>query len=141
MTRSWTAALVVLAFAVAFLVAGVALGGETKPRAAEPAPQLRLSAVAALPALAEDPSVALARRAALRAHRRTARRRAAARRAAAARVRAAARVAAAAPAPAAPAPAAPAPAAPVAPPVAVPAPTPQPPPRPSPPPSTFDDSG
>ena len=135
MTRAWTSALAVLAFAAVFLVAGVALGGEGKQDETGPAPQLRLSAVAALPALAEDPSVERARRAARRERRMKARH-------AAARRRAAAKSAAKAPAPAervtepAPEPAPPS----VAPPV--PLPDPAPPPEPPPPPlETFDDSG
>ena len=136
MTRAWTSALAVLAFGAVFLVAGVALGGEAKQGETGPAPQLRLSAVAALPALAEDPSVERARRAARRERRLKARRRAAARRTAAAKS------AAKAPAPAQPV-TEPAPE-PAAPPVAapVPLPDPAPPPEPPPPPlETFDDSG
>lgn len=137
MTRAWTSALAVLAFGAVFLVAGVALGGEAKRGETGPAPQLRLSAVAALPPLAEDPSVERARRAARRERRLTARRRAAARRTAAAKSPAKAPAAPAEPVTEpAPEPAPP----PVAPPVPVPDPTP--PPEPPPPPlETFDDSG
>ena len=135
MTRAWTSALAALVFGTVFLVAGVALGGDAKPGKTGPALQLPLSSVAALPALAEDPSVELARRAARRERRLTVRRRAAARRAAAAKLPTAPASAEPVTEPA-PEPAAP----PVAPPVAVPNPAP-PPATPPPPPETFDDSG
>jgi hypothetical protein len=136
MTRTWAAALAVLAFGAAFLAASAALGGEAEPAASTETAHVRLSSVAALPTLAKDPAVELARA------RREARRE---------RLRAAARRAAAPPElPAAPAPVetptttvpeAVAPPAP--PPVAVPTPTPTPAPAPAPtpPPETFDDSG
>lgn len=127
MTRTWTAAIAVLAFAVAFLVASVALGGEADSGQSDRAPHVRLSSVAALPTLAEDPAVA--RELVARARRAVRReRRLRARRAAARRATTVAELPAAAPAPE-----------PVVPPVAVPAPAPAP--TPAPPPVTFDDSG
>ena len=75
------AAAAVLAFAVAFLVVGVAAGGDSPPQAAPEVAKLRLSSTADLPSLAEDPAVvarrrARARRAARRARALRARRRA-----------------------------------------------------------------
>ncbi len=140
MRSRWTAALAVLAFGAAFLAASAALGGQAEQDGGARAAHVRLSSVAALPTLAEDPAVELAQaRRAARRERLRARRRAAARRAAR---RAAAREPAAAPAttetppPVAPEPVTP----PAAPPVATPAPAPAPDPAP-PPPETFDDSG
>jgi hypothetical protein len=134
------AAAALCAFAVAFVLVGVAAGGgssDAEPGKARVA--VSLTPVAGLPRLAEDPAVARARRRArVRRHERlVARRRAARRRAA--------RLAAAkapAPEPAAAVPAEPVtPEAPVAPPPAPVAPAPAPRPAPPPPPPTFDDSG
>ena len=73
-----------IAFAIAFLVAGVAVGGSSDRTTGEPAARISLTAAAALPALAEDPAVAArearARREARHTRRVRARRRALARR-------------------------------------------------------------
>ncbi|HMJ97040.1 MAG TPA: hypothetical protein VK486_14390 [Thermoleophilaceae bacterium] len=138
MRRTWTAALAVLAFGAAFLLASVAFGGEERGVQAR-APHVRLSSAAALPTLAKDPAVEIAqarqaaRRERLRARRRVAARRAAARRAAARELAAAAP--AETPTSAAPEPVVPPP---TPPPAAAPAPAPAP---PAPAPETFDDSG
>jgi hypothetical protein len=130
------------AFAVSFVLVGVADGGGSGGEPGKARVAVSLTPVAGLPRLAEDPAVVRARRRArerrheqLVARRRAARRRAA--RLAAAKARA--------PEPAAAVPAEPVtPEAPVTPPAApvAPAPAPAPaPPPPPPPPPTFDDSG
>ena len=88
MTRTWTAALAVIAFAAAFLAASVALGGEAESDGSDRTTNVRLASVAALPTLAKDPAVELAQARAERRERLSARAsgRAAARRAAAAEV-------------------------------------------------------
>jgi crotonobetainyl-CoA:carnitine CoA-transferase CaiB-like acyl-CoA transferase len=126
-----------LAFAMAFLVAGVALGGGgSGADSARPQAAAHLTEVAGLPGLAEDPAVARERARVRRLRAMMASRRAAAR-------RAARRAAATAPAPVAPAetPAAPVPEEPAAPPPPAATPAPAPAPAPAPPPETFDDSG
>lgn len=136
-TRARTAVMAVIAFAAAFLVAGMALGRAADPSESGRTLHVPLSEVAALPTLAEDPAVVAERRAARRKRRLEERRRAAARTAAAADERASAPAAPEpVPPPASPAPV-PEPPAPVAPAPPVPAPAPPPPP----PPETFDDSG
>jgi len=60
----------VAAFAAAFLVVGIAAGGESSPEPARKAAQVRLSQSAELPALAEDPALAARRRERARAARR-----------------------------------------------------------------------
>jgi len=139
MTRTWTAALAVIAFAAAFLAASVALGGEAEPDGSRATAGVRLSSVAILPTLAKDPAVELAQaRAARRERLRARRERLRARRRAAARRAAANELPVEAPAPTeTPTPAEPEPVAP--PPAAAPAPAPTP--APAPPPETFDDSG
>lgn len=132
MTRTWTAALAVIAFAAAFLAASAALGGEAESDRSDRTANVRLSSVAALPTLAKDPAVELAQARAERRERLRARRRAAARRAAATELPAAVPTPTETPEPAAPEPVAPPPAA---------APAPAPTPEPAPPPETFDDSG
>jgi hypothetical protein len=136
MTRTWAAALAVLAFGAAFLAASAALGGEAEPAASTEPAHVRLSSVAALPALAKDPAVELAR---ARREARRARLRAAARRAAALAELPAAPAPVETPTTTVPEPVAP----PTPPPVAVPTPTPPPAPAPAPTPpaETFDDSG
>ena len=90
MRGAGTAALAVLAFAAAFLLASVALGGEAEENASIGTAHVRLSSVVGLPSLAKDPAVELAQaRRAARRERLAARRRAAARRAAARELRAA----------------------------------------------------
>ena len=133
MRRAPAAVLAVLAFAAAFLLASVALGGEAEPRKAERVPNVRLSSVSGLPKLADDPAVARelaqARRAA-RLARRLRARRAAARRAAADREPSAAAPVADPAEPVAPEETQP-PVAPVEPPVSTPPPAPAPAPAPS----------
>lgn len=141
MTRRWIAGAATFAFVAAFLVASVAVGGEADQKATDRSIDVRLSAVAELPAIAKDPALVAERRAArrerLRAKRVRAKRVRAKRRHAAARRAAARKTARAVPdeTPAEltepPDPVEPPPA------VSVPAP-PAPPPAP---PETFDDSG
>jgi hypothetical protein len=121
------------AFALSFVVAGVAAGGDSGAGAASPRVAVQLTEVAGLPQLAKDPAVVRAERRARRIRLARAKRRAAAR-------LAAARQASPAPAPAetttpaAPVETTPPAQAPLSP--ATPAPAP-----PAPPPQTFDDSG
>lgn len=133
-----------IAFAIAFLVAGVATGGGSEQPAAKSERAVRLAEVAALPALTEDPVVVARRRA--RARRAKVLRASRARRRAAARRAAAAKAATPVEAPVEPdsEPATPfeeVPAPVVSPPTPAPAPAPTPRPAPPPPPETFDDSG
>jgi hypothetical protein len=125
------------AFIAAFVVVGVASGGESSQEPTARETQIRLSQTAALPALTEDPAV-VARRQARACAERLERARAARRRAAAAEQAAAEEAATPAPEPALDAEPAPEP---VFEPAPTPAPAPAPAPAPSPPPQTFDDSG
>ena len=129
------------AFAVSFVLVGVAAGGGSSGEPGKARVAVSLTPVAGLPRLAEDPAVVRARRRAReRRHEQLVARRRAARR------RAARLAAAKAPAPEPATSAAPAepvtPEAPVTPPAAPVAPAPAPAPAPPPPPPpTFDDSG
>jgi len=134
-----------LAFAISFAIAGVASGGGSDKKAPD-APAVRLTSVAALPKLAEDPALVQARERARRErraqrarhHRLVLARRAAARRAAR---EAAAQPPAPQPTPADTTPTTPATPVATPPPAPAPAPTPAPAPKPQPPPQTFDNSG